>query len=418
MNVVEEAIYDAIKNYPWLKNAVRTAYQAVNLPWLGPSHTCPYPMRSRSDFFFGFHDKIPWGPEDRRVLAHHAVREFEPERGAVEVGFFTDSSLSTFIPLDTTHAWSKQQGAQLQWRGDRNEVVYNVRREDGSPGAVIRRLENGAMTELPHPIGAIDRAGRFACVLDYGAFGVAKAGYGYGAWAREAFRRRDADDPERGLCEIDLSDGETLVRRTLPELIDHVVAATDWTMRSSWHHLVSHPAYSPEGARLAFFLRRCPPGRRMQTKVCVYDKDADHIIVLPTGDMASHYCWLGNGDLVGYLQTSEGRECFQVLATNPPMATDASGLQSRDGHPSFSSRSGLLVVDTYADRRRRQSLNVYRRTEDVRFERIGSMEFYTPLQYRNEDRVDLHPRWDRRGERICVDSSFQGNRSLTVIHRK
>lgn len=415
MKALEEAVYDAVKNYPWLKNAIRTAYQATLLPWLGRRHTCAYPMTSRVGYFFGFHDKTPWGPDDRRVLAHRLVGEFEPDRSGVEVGFFTDSSLSRYVPVDATRAWSKQQGAQLQWRGERGEIVYNVRSEDGTPGAVIRRLGEESRKELAHSVGAVDDAGRFACVVDYGAFGVAKVGYGYGRWARKAFARRDASDPGRGLTELVLETGEIAPRRTLPELIETVSAETNWDRRSEWLHLLSHPSYSPGGAKLAFFLRRCPPGRRMQTKVCVYDRNNDRITVMQTGDMASHYCWLGDDRLLAYLQIPDGRECFRVVSVSRGVSVDASGLQGRDGHPAYSPESGLLVVDSYADRRRRQALNVYRRVGDIRFENTVSAKFYTPLRFRNEDRVDLHPRWDRQGSRICVDSSFRGERALTVV---
>lgn len=411
MNVLEDAVYDVVKEHPWLKNAVRTAYQASTLPWIGRKHTCPYPISTRSGFFFGFHDKSPWCPENRRVLAHRISDPFNPGRSAVQVGFFRDGSLSEFVAVDTTVAWSKQQGAQLQWCGTQGEMIYNTKKPDGHPGAVITTEDNDVHRILEYPIGAVDSVGRFVSALEYGAFGLGLPGYGYGEWTRKVYRRRAFDDPAVGLTEIDLSTGVVAVRRTLPEVMERV----GWARDPSWHNFLSHPAYSPDDQKLAFFLRRTTGRRRPETKICVYHRETDDLIVLPSGKMASHYCWLNSETLLAYLESRDQEDTFQVLSAESGSVENAEGLQEVDGHPNLSPGGKNLVIDTYPNRRRRQVLSIYRWEGGRSFSRIDKMCFYSPLTFRNEDRVDLHPRWDREGRRLCVDSSYRGERSLSVI---
>ncbi len=237
-------------------------------------------------------------------------------------------------------------------------------------------------------------------------------GYGYGKWAADSYReRRATDESAIGLTEIDLSSGAVIPRSTLGTIANTV----GWSLGLPWHVFVSHPQYSPNGRKLAFFIRRSKPGRRVQTKMCVLDKPSDSLATMESGDWVSHYCWLDDENLLVYLEDAAGRRVFQILSAGHGAASEVEGLPLVDGHPNFSPLQSLLVVDSYSDRRRRQSLSVFQFDGGRRFTLVEEMRFYSPLRFRNENRVDLHPRWDRVGQRICIDSSFSGRRCLTVV---
>ena len=40
---------------------------------------------------------------------------------------------------------------------------------------------------------------------------------------------------------------------------------------------------------------------------------------------------------------------------------------------------------------------------------------YSPLRFRGQVRCDLHPRWDRQGKYVCVDSTSSGKREMIVF---
>ena len=85
---------------------------------------------------------------------------------------------------------------------------------------------------------------------------------------------------------------------------------------------------------------------------------------------------------------------------------------SADGHPQYNNNNKLVVTDTYPDRRRLQELSVYdiyNKTKKI----VG--KYNSPLKFSEEFRSDLHPRWNRKGDKIAVDATFSGKRSLGII---
>src|SRR4029079_7025782 len=90
----------------------------------------------------------------------------------------------------------------------------------------------------------------------------------------------------------------------------------------------------------------------------------------------------------------------------------ATGFTS-DGHPSFSPvDNNIFITDTYPDRYRLSTLILYACKSNMR---IDLARLKQPLQFKNELRCDLHPRWNRSGTKICFDSAHSGMRSLCTI---
>jgi hypothetical protein len=53
------------------------------------------------------------------------------------------------------------------------------------------------------------------------------------------------------------------------------------------------------------------------------------------------------------------------------------------------------------------------RPEDGTLVTIG--RFYSPPGLAEDIRCDLHPRWNRDGTQVCVDSAHEGERQMYVI---
>jgi hypothetical protein len=85
----------------------------------------------------------------------------------------------------------------------------------------------------------------------------------------------------------------------------------------------------------------------------------------------------------------------------------------QDGHCSYSPDGQWLLVDTYPDRQGLQHLMLYRLRDD-RCTEIGA--FMLPKSFRGKPwRCDLHPRWNRDGTQVCIDSAHEATRQVYVI---
>lgn len=406
---IESIVYSQVKRLPWLKDILRTLYQWANLPWLGEKVECAREITLYPGYFFGFHDKTPWSRGGSLVLAHRVDGQFEPGQSEVTVGYFECGETKLFHPVGTTRAWSKQQGAQLQWSGQRDEIVFNILDDQNKAGARRVTLEGDLVMEYEFPIGAVDASGRNACIVDYCTFGACMQGYGYG---RELGSLKDVI--ATGLAEIDLESGKVCQHATLGE----VCGIAGWVKTEDHRYFISHPQYSSSGERIAFFVRRHRHGLRIETRLCVFDRMMGTVSALSQTKMASHFCWLDDVNVLVYLETEKGSDEYRIINTANGASTEASGLPSVDGHPNYSRVTRSLVLDAYPDRRRRQRLGVYIYDGNDQFTVAEQMSLYSPLEFRNADRVDLHPRWDRTGQDICVDCSFNGSRSMAILHHR
>ncbi len=85
---------------------------------------------------------------------------------------------------------------------------------------------------------------------------------------------------------------------------------------------------------------------------------------------------------------------------------------TRDGHCTYSPDGEWILTDTYPDKERMQTLMLYR-PSDGKLVKLG--RFFHPKVEESEFRTDLHPRWDREGKYVCIDSMNSGIRQMYLI---
>ena len=83
-----------------------------------------------------------------------------------------------------------------------------------------------------------------------------------------------------------------------------------------------------------------------------------------------------------------------------------------DGHPMLSPNGRTLVLDSYPDIMSERSLSLLDLKSGLET-KLGV--FYSPPLLSGERRCDLHPRWDRRGMSVAVDSAHKGKRGLYIL---
>ena len=79
----------------------------------------------------------------------------------------------------------------------------------------------------------------------------------------------------------------------------------------------------------------------------------------------------------------------------------------------YSADRRWILTDTYPDAERLQSLILYDTAENRRID-VARLKA-DPSVGDSDIKCDLHPRWDRTGRRVCVDSTDRGVRQCLIL---
>ncbi|MEE9250634.1 MAG: hypothetical protein V3U93_05845 [Alphaproteobacteria bacterium] len=395
--------------------------------------------------FFGFHDLCPWDPSNERLAvlrADPALRRVPNGDDVAEVCLWEPRSGEITV-IGETRAWNWQQGARQQWLpGEAKRLAYNVL-DNGSLHGVIADVVTGATTRLPFTVSTVSPNGRAALSPHFARLARHWPAYGYqGADAPSLESPAPSDD---GLWRLDLeTDGLTLI----VSIAEAAVAGTSDAVPEA-HHFITHPTYSPTGARICFLHRYFTADGATYTRLIVCQPDGRAPIVLAE-EKVSHFDWLDDDTILVWTRALPGRlaaarrsgllaakplrpllrlvrslrpglkqklfaEAYFLIDINAPdrRTPVGRGLLEQDGHPMYSADRRWILTDTYPDRERVQSLILYDTRADRRID-IG--RFHADPDVGDGDiKCDLHPRWDRAERLVCVDSTDRGVRQCLVI---
>lgn len=411
--------------------------------------------------FFGFHDVCPWNTKGEMLLAHETNLINDPPRGVSISGKWEadaagicviDAKSGELRRIAETRAWNFQLGARLQWiPGTQNQAIYNDRRKDGKSISVIADAATGKkIKELEHLVYAVSPGGDFALSID---FGELVGGYSYTVLnIGGGPELQGVDDPFRrekdtGIFKINLETGE---QKTIVFTYD--VATKDHSPTPEEHHVLTHVAFNPSGTRICFIDKyRLPDGGFMQRLVTANpDGSATHVFP----GHVTHFCWRNDEEIFAYgklsprLMSLRNRGVFQNPILKPllniarkmrgsfkqkiagqgyllfkdgaqSVERVAVGAMTEDGHPSFSPDGKWLITDTYPDKNHERTLILYDWENKERID-LGKFKSLPPGVSDSWDvsqmRCDLHPRWNRAGTKICIDSVHEGTRQMYVIN--
>ena len=406
-------------------------------------------VKTPAHYFYGYYDKNPWNRAETRLLSHrtHFCDRFPSPQDRAEVGYVTLDAEPRFVALGETTAWNWQQGAQLQWlrrRGEKAErVIYNTRC-NGSLAAVMLDPDSGERRQIDSPVYTLDPLGRYALSLNFARLYQTRMDYGIaGLVDLHAETPCPAND---GIFRIDLETGD----RALIVSIAQAAKAEPDSDSQGVKNWVNHMMFNPSGTRFCFLHRFLREDGIGHSRLLAADADGSNLRVLFEG-MVSHYCWtddttilawagarkvLGNprsrsgGIMTGarkilkpiYYALGKPRFLMQrIVRDSYYLIEDRAGGEARrfafgqltcDGHCSLSPDRRWVVTDGYTDGRNRLPLFLC----PLHGERIVEIgRFATPKALDGPLRVDLHPRFNGDGTKICIDSAMDGTRQMYVL---
>lgn len=358
------------------------------------------------DHFFGYYEKTPWSPRGTRLLGMRVgFRDRQPDpEDEIELGLVDPDGLK---PFATTQAWCWQQGTMLQWLpGTSDCVVYNRRRAGRFEG-VVHDLVTGDRRELERALYAVDPQGRYAIGLNFARLATQRPGYGY-----EGVLDPWSDDPapaDDGVWRIDLDTGRAVLALSLAEIVG---LDSDASMAGETHWL-NHAQINTDGSRVAVLHRWQPADGRRQTRLITLAPDGSEARVIWAARLVSHYDWRGADEILAWGGAPAAANGFwRVSDAGAKPQIFAAGVLTEDGHCSYSPDRAWIANDTYPDSQNLRRLMIVRAADGLRLDLAA---FHAPAELDGPLRVDLHPRWNRDGTALCIDSVHEGTRQMYTV---
>lgn len=404
----------ALEQFPIIKRSAKRVYQLASVV------TSKEKFKSEGDvvrvspddgyeYFYGYYDKSPWDATDRYIIClkvKQAYKSVAPKELGI-IGVIDTQDNNKFKEIGITHSWNVQQGCMAQWMGPdfETKILYNDFR-DGHYCAVIYNFKK-QKEESVLPMAAYDvaRDGSFILSLDFSRLHRMRPGYGY---SNLPDMTKGELCPNKGcIWKVDIGTGEVT---ELFKYIDFASFEPDESMLGA-EHKVNHLMISPNCKRFMVLHRWFQKGRK-HTRLVTVNVDKTEMYNLSDDVFVSHCYWKNDDEILSFLRKKDIGEHYYLMKDKTQEYQMYWSELNTDGHCSYSPDGKYIITDTYPNRKRIAS--VYLCTEeDNRSRRIARVT--APFRYDNDCRCDLHPRWSRKGDKVCIDSVHEGRRGLYVI---
>ena len=360
--------------------------------------------------FFGYYDKSPWSANERTMLALRVGFMDRPPtaQDVAVVGLIDLERAGRWESLAETLAWYWQQGTMLQWlpSAPDRKIIFNTRTERGF-GSSILDIRSGERRDLPRPIYALSAGGKTAVTLNFSRVHRTRPGYGYvgvpDLWEGELAPAED------GIHIMDLETGRSRLIVSLAQ-----IAQVEHTEEMDGaEHWFNHLQFNPSGTRFIFLHRWRAEGVWRRTRLFTANADGSEIAYLGREGMVSHFDWRDDDHVLAWLRHQGENHYHLYEDRSGTVEVIGADVLDCDGHCSYSPDGRWVLTDTYPDRERSErTLILYHPGTNTR---VNVGRFYSRREIGGEIRCDLHPRWRRDGQQVCIDSIHEGERQMYAV---
>lgn len=411
---IEVAGKKALEQFPLIKRFAKRVYQVVGVA------TDMHRTRAEGnitrvspddgyEYFYGYYDKSPWDAADRYMICirvqqtHNSVAPKEPGT----VCLIDTAENNKIIEIGKTHSWNVQQSCMAQWVGPdfKSRIIYNDFRDNHYCSVVFNVKEMKEEKVLPLPVYDVSRDGSFALSLDFNRLHRMRPGYGYS---------NQPDNTKGDLCpdktciwKLDIRTGDI---EKLFKYTDFAAFLPDETMKGA-EHKVNHLMIRPDGKRFMVLHRWFCKGRK-HTRLVTVNVDKTEMYNLSDDVLVSHCCWKNNEDILSFLRKKETGDHYYLMKDKTQEYQMFWPRLKTDGHCSYSPDGSLVITDSYPNRKRMAFVYVCAEYQE---QPVRIVKVFSPFKYDNDCRCDLHPRWNRAGNKVCIDSTHEGKRGLYAI---
>jgi len=362
--------------------------------------------------WFSYYDKLQFDPSGRYVLGMEVGFDDRAPKDsdAITLGMVDLQNENQWIPFGQSRAWGWQQGCMLQWLpGSSDTVIYNDR-QGGRFVCVVQNVFTSESRILPRPVYAVAPNGTMGVSVNFARLNDTRPGYGYTGLKDAAAGKNHPDDD--GIFLVNLKTGQSKLIFTL----DFIVSFKGDSTMENTKHWINHLLFNPDGSRFIFLHRwvRKLNGRKSRyTRMLTAAPNGSGLHVVADHEMVSHFIWRDPTHILAWSNEPEtGRNFHLYEDRSDRISVIGKDLLTRDGHCTYSPDRKWMLTDTYPDKNRMQTLMLIR-LSDSKIVKLG--RFYLSKRFTGQTRCDLHPRWSRDGNTICIDSLHSGQRQMYLL---
>jgi hypothetical protein len=392
--------------------------------------------------YFGFHDVSPWAPDNSELALLRVplgLRERPNSANTAEICLWLPGAGDPH-PIGTTRAFNWQQGARVQWVPGGGKILMTNDLEEGRAVSRFYEAASGKWSRAIPAVYSIHPSGLYGLAPDWHRLAKFWRDYSYDLPVDAAPSCGERGDLRR----IAFESGEEQMLVPIAK-VRALCAQGELAEQSDF---LSHATFSPQGTRFCFMYRRFTQDNALFSFFLVCNADGSDIRVLGR-EKCSHFDWLDEDRIVLWTRKLPGgaaslrgsgltkrfpfKQVISLLRKLSPqmkqglfsemyyevdyrspgkMEPVASGVIEQDGHPMFTPDRKWMVTDTYVFEGK-QPLILYSMGSGVRYnvaEFLAHRDFLEPSL-----KCDLHPRLDRAGRLIAVDSAHSGERQTYLV---
>lgn len=405
------------EQFPIVKRSLKRVYQLTSYALSGDHERCNGNVIKVSpndgrEYYYGYYDKSPWDISDRYMIAlkvKQAYKSVAPKEPGTLVLIDTQNNNSV-TEIGTVHAWNVQQSCMAQWLGPdfSSRIIYNDFR-DGRYCSVVYDVANRKELKiLPLPVYDISKDGKMALSLDFNRLHRMRPGYGY---SNLPDRTKGILCPdETCIWKMDIETGNIV---ELLKYTDFAAFEPAETMKGA-EHKVNHLMISPNGKRFMVLHRWFDNGRK-HTRLVTVNMDGTDMYNLSDDVFVSHCFWKNDSEILSFLRKKATGDHYYLMKDKTQEYKMYWPSLNTDGHCSYSPDHKWIITDTYPNRKRMAYVYLCEEENEIP-QQLAKV--FAPFRYDNDCRCDLHPRWNHKGDMICIDSVHEGRRGLYVIPLK
>ena len=382
-----------------------------------------------------FFDTSPVSPNGKYIALFRLPQEehapIPGEKGEVVV---IDLATGEEHVVAQTAGWETQMGANVNWGGDDDTLLFNdVDTDSWTVHGIKLNWKSGKKDLFDKGVYHVSPDGRFAVCADLTAMRRTQSGYGV-IIPDERVPHYHGISEDNGIWITDLATMQTHLLISAAEVVEKAVPRTAWDDYASMENIFFHTKWSPSGKYLMFSLRRYFADNarsfwnmspKMRYDVFTMRPDKTEIFdTLPQDvwhNLGHHTNWCPDEEHLSLnLAIDGGNDVhFCIVNRNGTNLHKICDEPIGSGHPTIHPNGRFLITDAYQFESlcRQDGCTPLRMVDLHTFQTtiIAWLPVAIPHERLLADvglRVDPHPAWDRSWRWLVFNAFVNGTRRV------